>query len=151
MDLSIVKITKNAYRIANKKGKSLCIELENLNSMFGVEEFSNYHYVNWTLDEDTASMFKNLERDIKNTLLDEDSSFRTWTWTSNIRIKPKFDPLLKTRFKQTKNKFIINYTGSIFEIDYTECHNIELQIDTLWTNEKTKTFGVLFYIKGIDN
>ena len=80
---------------------------------------------------------------------ESNEKYKSWSWVSNIKEKNGFEPLLKTRVPQLKGKFQVNTSTSLHELDYKSKLKIKVSLDSIWFNEKNKTFGILWLIRSI--
>lgn len=150
--LDIVKISNTNYKLynlVNGQRINITLNFENIKSPFGLEKFQNVYYINWELNTEYANLIKQFDLEIKDIITTANEQYTSWSWTSNVKEKYGFKPLLKTRLLQTKNKFIVECITSPFEINYKNNMNIILIIDSIWFNEKNKTFGLLWIVKKI--
>ena len=150
--LDIVKISNNnfkLYNLINGQRNSITLNFQNIISPFGLEKFQNVYYINWELNTEYANLIKQFDLEIKDIITTSNEMYKSWSWTSNIKEKYGFKPLLKTRLIQSKNKFIVESIASPFEINYKNNMNIIINIDSIWFNEKNKTFGLLWIVKEI--
>jgi len=151
-NIDIVKISDTNYKIyqlCNNQRTNLKLEFEDIVSPFGLEEFYHVFYINWEIDDPTVKILSQLEQEFKDLVLTSNSKYSSWTWVSNIKEKVGFNPLLKTRVPQSKGKFTVNSPTSLFEIDYKSKLNIGVSLDSVWFNEKNKTFGLLWLLNSI--
>lgn len=151
-NIDIVKISDSNYKIyqlVNSQRANLTLEFQDIISPFGLEEFYHVFYINWEVDEPTVKTLSELEQEFKDLVLTSNPKYKSWTWVSNIRPKAGFDPLLKTRVPQSKGKFTVKSPSSLFEINYKSKLNISVSLDSVWFNEKNKTFGLLWLLDTI--
>ena len=150
--LDIVKISNTNYKLynlVNGQRNNITLKFENIISPFGLEKFQNVYYINWELNSEYANLIKHFDLEIKDIITTSNEQYKSWSWTSNVKEKYGFKPLLKTRLLQTKNKFIVECITSPFEINYKNNMNIIICVDLIWFNEKNKTFGLLWIVKEI--
>jgi hypothetical protein len=152
-NIDIVKVSDSNYKIyqlTDCKRKNFILELEDIISPFGLEEFYHVFYINWEIDQPTLKILSQLEHEFKDLVLTSNSKYKSWSWVSNIKEKAGFNPLLKTRIPQSKGKFIVKSTSSLYEINYKSKLNIEISLDSVWFMEKNKTFGLLWLVDTIN-
>ncbi len=152
-NIDIVKISDSNYKIYQlNQGKrtDLKLEFEDIISPFGLEEFYHVFYINWEIDQPTLKILGQLEQEFKELVLTSNQKYKSWTWVSNIKEKYGFNPLLKTRVPQSKSKFIVESTKSLYEINYKSKLNISISLDSIWFMEKNKTFGLLWLVNSIN-
>jgi hypothetical protein len=155
-NIDIVKISDSNYKIYQldksiNKRVNLDLEFDGISSPFGLEEFYHVHYINWEIDSPTLQTLSKLELEFKDIVLQSNPKYNQWSWISNIKERKGFDPLLKTRIPQCKGKFQVetNESISLYEIDYKSKLKIKVTLDSIWFNEKNKTFGLLWLTKSI--
>ena len=155
-NIDIVKLSDSNYKIYQldkQSGKrvNLDLEFDEISSPFGLEEFYHVFYINWEIDSPTLQILKQLELEFKDLVLESNEKYKSWSWISNIKEKKGFDPLLKTRVPQLKGKFQVELKINTFlhELDYKSKLKIKVSLDSLWFNDKNKTFGILWLIRSI--
>jgi len=152
MNLDIVKISEKCYKLyklINNKRDTIILNLENIKSPFGLEKYKNVYYINWEIDIDIMKILNKIEDEIKIKINNND--IINYQFISNIKEKKNFIPLLKTRIRQIKNKFIINSNESLFDIKYNSELNISIEIDSIWINQKLNTWGLLWITSDINS
>lgn len=155
-NIDIVKITDSNYKIYQldkQAGKRVNLELDfdEISSPFGLEEFYHVHYINWEIDSPTLQILKQLELEFKDIVLESSLKYSQWSWVSNIKEKKGFEPLLKTRIPILKGKFQVdtNPDTTLYQINYKSKLKIKVTLDSIWFNDKNKTFGLLWLTKSI--
>lgn len=155
-NIDIVKISESNYKIYQLdksigKRSNLDLEFDGISSPFGLEEFYHVYYINWEIDSLTLQILSNLELEFKDIVLESNSKYNSWSWISNIKERKGFSPLLKTRIPQCRGKFQVETTDSksLYELDYKSKLKIKVTLDSIWFNEKNKTFGLLWFSKTI--
>jgi hypothetical protein len=152
-NIDIVKISDSnhkIYMLTDGKRKDLELEFEDIISPFGLEKFYHTFYINWEIDQPTLKILLQLEQEFKDLVLTSNQKYKTWSWVSNIKERYGFNPLLKTRVPESKGKFIVKCTSSLYEINYKSKLNIEISLDSIWFMEKNKTFGLLWLVNTIN-
>lgn len=152
--IDIVKISDTNYKIyqldkTNGKRKCLNFELDGVTSPFGLEEFAHVHYINWEIDSQTLKFFTQLELEFKDLVIESNSSFKSWSFITNLKHNKGFEPLVKTRVQKSRGKFIIDSTSPLESIDYKSKLKVTISLDSVWFNEKNKTWGLLWFVKSI--
>jgi hypothetical protein len=151
-NIDLVKISDSSYKIyqlINSQRTNLKLEFNEISSPFGLEKFFNVYYINWEIDSTSLITLKQLELEFKDLVLTSNDKYKSWSWTTNIKEKKDFAPLLKTRVLEKKKKFCVNSDSSLFEINYKSKLNIEITLDSIWFNDKNKTFGLLWVCQSI--
>jgi hypothetical protein len=152
-NIDIVKVSDSNYKIyqlENSKRKDLILEFEDIISPFGLEEFYHVFYINWEIDQPTLKIVSQFEQEFRDLVLRSNPKYKSWSWVSNIKEKNGFNPLLKTRVPQSKGKFIVKTTTSLYEINYKSKLNIAISLDSVWFMDKNKTFGLLWLVNTIN-
>ncbi len=152
-NIDIVKISDSNYKIyqlVNRQRTNLKLEFQDIISPFGLEEFYHVFYVNWEIDQPTLKILSQLEDEFKDLVLSSNPKYKSWSWVTNIKQRAGFNPLLKTRVPQLKGKFTVESPTSLFEINYKSKLNISIILDSVWFNEKNKTFGLLWLLNTIN-
>jgi len=151
-NIDLVKISESSYKIyqlINSQRTNLKLEFNEISSPFGLEKFFNVYYINWEIDSISLITLKQLELEFKDLVLSSNDKYKSWSWSTNIKEKKDFAPLLKTRILEKKKKFCVNSDSSLFEINYKSKLNIEITLDSIWFNDKNKTFGLLWVCQAI--
>ena len=151
-NIDLVKISDSSYKIyqlINSQRNNLKLEFNEISSPFGLEKFFNVYYINWEIDSISLITLKQLELEFKDLVLNSNDKYKSWSWSTNIKEKKDFAPLLKTRVLEKKKKFCVNSDSSLFEINYKSKLNIEITLDSIWFNDKNKTFGLLWVCQTI--
>ena len=151
-NIDLVKISESSYKIyqlINSQRTNLKLEFNEISSPFGLEKFFNVYYINWEIDSTSLITLKQLELEFKDLVLTSNDKYKSWSWSTNIKEKKYFAPLLKTRILEKKKKFCVNSDSSLFEINYKSKLNIEITLDSIWFNDKNKTFGLLWVCQAI--
>lgn len=151
-NIDLVKISDSSYKIyqlINSQRTNLKLEFNEISSPFGLEKFFNVYYINWEIDSTSLITLKPLELEFKDLVLTSNDKYKSWSWSTNIKEKKDFAPLLKTRVLEKKKKFCVNSDSSLFEINYKSKLNIEITLDSIWFNDKNKTFGLLWVCQAI--
>jgi hypothetical protein len=151
-NIDLVKISDSSYKIyqlINSQRTNLKLEFNEISSPFGLEKFFNVYYINWEIDSTSLITLKQLELEFKDLVLTSNDKYKSWSWSTNIKEKKDFAPLLKTRILEKKKKFCVNSDSSLFEINYKSKLNIEITLDSIWFNDKNKTFGLLWVCQAI--
>jgi hypothetical protein len=151
-NIDLVKISDSSYKIyqlINSQRTNLKLEFNEISSPFGLEKFFNVYYINWEIDSTSLITLKQLELEFKDLVLTSNDKYKSWSWSTNIKEKKDFAPLLKTRVLEKKKKFCVNSDSSLFEINYKSKLNIEITLDSIWFNDKNKTFGLLWVCQAI--
>ncbi len=151
-NIDLVKISESSYKIyqlINSQRTNLKLEFNEISSPFGLEKFFNVYYINWEIDSTSLITLKQLELEFKDLVLSSNDKYKSWSWSTNIKEKKDFAPLLKTRILEKKKKFCVNSDSSLFEINYKSKLNIEITLDSIWFNDKNKTFGLLWVCQAI--
>ena len=151
-NIDLVKISESSYKIyqlINSQRTNLKLEFNEITSPFGLEKFFNVYYINWEIDSTSLITLKQLELEFKDLVLTSNDKYKSWSWSTNIKEKKDFAPLLKTRILEKKRKFCVNSDSSLFEINYKSKLNIEITLDSIWFNDKNKTFGLLWVCQAI--
>ena len=151
-NIDLVKISESSYKIyqlINSQRTNLKLEFNEISSPFGLEKFFNVYYINWEIDSTSLITLKQLELEFKDLVLTSNDKYKSWSWSTNIKEKKDFAPLLKTRILEKKKKFCVNSDSSLFEINYKSKLNIEITLDSIWFNDKNKTFGLLWVCQAI--
>ena len=146
-NIDLVKISNSSYKIyqlINSQRKNLTLEFDGISSPFGLEKFFNVYYINWEIDSVSLITLKQLELEFKDLILTSNEQYKSWSWLTNIKEKKDFAPLLKTRILEKKKKFCVDSNSSLFEINYKSKLKIEINLDSVWFNDKNKTFGLLW-------
>ena len=151
-NIDLVKISESSYKIyqlINSQRTNLKLEFNEISSPFGLEKFFNVYYINWEIDSTSLITLKQLELEFKDLVLTSNDKYKSWSWSTNIKEKKDFAPFLKTRILEKKKKFCVNSDSSLFEINYKSKLNIEITLDSIWFNDKNKTFGLLWVCQAI--
>jgi hypothetical protein len=150
--IDIIKISDKIYKLyqlVNNQRQHIILDFQLINSPFGLEKFQNVYYINWELDYDSRNILKKIDNEINGLILLSNDKYKSWSWITNIKEKKNFLPLFKTRVLQSKNKFLVESNISLFDINYKNKMNITIILDSIWFNEKTKTYGLLWLINKI--
>lgn len=151
-NIDIVKISESNYKIyqiLNGQRSFLRLEFEDIMSPFGLEKYYNVYYINWEIDSPTLKILKQIELEFKDLIYKSNDKLSSWTWISNIKERSGFEPLLKTRIPQSRGKFKVESTKSLYEIDYKSKLKIKIILDSIWFMEKNKTCGIIWLVESI--
>jgi hypothetical protein len=153
-NIDIVKVSESNYKIyqldkLTNKRSGIKFELDGVISPFGLEEFVHVYYINWEIDIPTLEIFKQVELEFKDLIIESNEKYKSWSFISNLKEKKGFNPLIKTRVQQSRGKFIVESKNSLFQIDYKSKLKVIISLDSIWFMEKNKTFGLLWILTSI--
>jgi|SaaInlStandDraft_7_1057024.scaffolds.fasta_scaffold54677_2 hypothetical protein len=102
--------------------------LEDIVSPFALETFNKVTYINWEIPDDVVNVILCVEDSLQNEIISRYPTYQTWKWLTTIRGKDNYTKLLRTKSSLLIEKNIKT--------------NITIILDKLWTDDKTKTFGL---------
>lgn len=136
--IDIIKHNKRSLKIwtrENQKMDKINFDIDEMTCPFGIENFADTTYINWEIDEDLQNILEITDKSFKNELIRRNSDYNSWIWTSAIRTKDKHKTLLRTKYEGESSK-LKDYKNYTFDIN--------IVIDSIWLNTKSKTFGILW-------
>lgn len=137
--IDIVKFNDKHLKIfstENQTIKKIKFELEGIKTPFGIEIFSKMKYVNWELGEDLYDMLNVVDNSFKNHMKEKYDNYSSYSWNSALKLRNNYNNLLRTKMMS--------------DVDFVsdkKKHNIEIEIDSIWINNKNKTLGILWLSK----
>ena len=134
--IDIIKYNNKCLKIwttDNQKLDKINFDLEDMTCPFGLEKFADMSYINWIIDDDLEGILKVTDTSFHNEMVRRNDTYATWKWISAIRSKDNHKTLLRTK-----------YTGDDLTDYKTYTYNINIVLDSIWLNSKTKTFGIIW-------
>ena len=144
MSITLTEVSSNPngelYRLStsSEENKPLYINLLNISPMFSPDKIYGVYYIKWNIREINVDIIEKVEFHLQDI-------FEGYSLVSNIQNRPKYPPLLNTKYKykKTGNPIITdsienigNYLGSN---SIQEKYNLSLSINNIYLDKKTKT------------
>lgn len=150
--IKLVNKTRNLYSIKLVNNENVVLVLDDIKSIFGIETFKNNLYLNWSLNDknlELCSLFENYINDKYRSVIG--SSIETYTFVSSIRYSEGKDTLLRTGIRKSSNKINVKTPNSVafYDIDFTKLRTVHVQIDSIWTHDGSKTYGINWIIREV--
>ena len=144
MSITLTEVSSDAngelYRLSTSsdENKPLYINLLSLSPMFSPDKIYGLYYIKWNIRGVSVDIIEKVEYHLQNI-------FEGYVLVSNIQNRPKYPPLLNTKYKYKKTGESI-ISDSIEDInDYIvanskeDRYNISLSINNIYLDKKTKT------------
>lgn len=132
MNFDNIRLVKNGkhVKIYNKSLEKIYFSLD-LETIFGNENNDNVNYINWTIENELEELLSNVEESFCQYMRETFNINSEWTWKTSIRIH---DGITLIRTTNTTNIKVIK----------NKKYTISINLDSVWTNKKTKTFGLIW-------
>lgn len=136
--IDIIKYNNKCLKIwttDDQKLDKINFDLDNMTCPFGLEKFADTSYINWIIDDELEKLLKITDNSFYKEMMRRNDMYTAWQWISAIRSKDKHKTLLRTKYNNDENKVS----------DYKQhTYNINIVLDSIWLNNKTKTFGIIW-------
>jgi hypothetical protein len=149
-NLDLVKINDKCYKlfkICDSKRENIIIDINNIFCPFGIEKFFGVSSINFEVSEELSELFLTIEKDVY-ALIKNDNKYKDYKFISSIKKRNNYPSLIKTRIKETKNKYIIESNSNIYSLKFKDNYNISICLDSIWFNKSS--CGILFILKQIN-
>jgi len=119
------------YSIANQTFEKIKFELSEIKTPFGIEQYANMKYINWEMNDNMVELLELVDNSFKNEINKLYSKYNTWTWKSAIKKSDSYNTLLRTKL-------------NVDNAELNVLNNIIIIIDSIWLDNKSKTYGILW-------
>jgi len=144
MSITLTEVRSDAngelYRLStsSEENKPLYINLLSLSPMFPPDKIYGVHYIKWNVRGVNVDIIERVEYHLQDI-------FEGYSIVSNIQNRPKYPPLLNTKYKYKKtgdgiiSDSIENINDYLVVNSREDTYNISISINNIYVDKKTKT------------